>query len=281
MSNLAAKIQWGGNVQMSGGNLDFVSRYNTAPTPNGIWSLSQGTGLSQGQNGYEAPFTIVAAGSLTIDLAGSGGEVNMINQLLTAFPFTQVKSVEIIVTTPQSAAAAINCVDTLDFVDSTGSGTFTVEIEGITTGAITYSATPATLVTHINTALNAAFGTGVIVCSGASLAALILTYTLTPYAGRPIRGLPTMNVSGGTGFTTTPSRTTYGGAFVVFGPQGGTDSAQLWFGGVTTLFGDTIFDRYSVQERNYGWGLYSPNSKLLLKNPSGVSVSGWIRVLGV
>ncbi len=85
-----------------------------------------------------------------------------------------------------ASVSAVNAVEALPFVDSTGSGTFTLTIEGITTGAITYSATAATLVANINTALNAAFGTSAIVASGATLAALILTFSGTGYAGRPI-----------------------------------------------------------------------------------------------
>ena len=95
-----------------------------------------------------------------------------------------------------ASVSAVNAVEALPFVDSTGSGTFTLTIEGITTGAITYSATAATLVANINTALNAAFGTSAIVASGASLAALILTFSGMGYAGRPINTSSNGTVSG-------------------------------------------------------------------------------------
>jgi hypothetical protein len=85
-----------------------------------------------------------------------------------------------------ASVSAVNAVYPLAVVDSTGTGTFTITVEGITTGAITYSATIATLYGNINTALNAAFGTSAIVASGASLAALILTFSGTGYSGRPI-----------------------------------------------------------------------------------------------
>ena len=49
---------------------------------------------------------------------------------------------------------------------------------------------------NINTALNAAFGTSAIVASGASLAALILTFSGTGYAGRPINNSSNGTVSG-------------------------------------------------------------------------------------
>lgn len=95
-----------------------------------------------------------------------------------------------------AAINAVNAVEAVPFVDSTGSGTFTLTIEGITTGAITYSATAATLVTNINTALNSTFGTSAIVASGASLSAQILTFSGTGYAGRPIGNSSNGTVSG-------------------------------------------------------------------------------------
>lgn len=87
-----------------------------------------------------------------------------------------------------SDVAAVNQIEAIPVVDSTGVGTFFFTIEGISTPAITYSATAATLVTNINAALNTAFGTSAIVASGASLAALILTFSGTNYKGRPIVG---------------------------------------------------------------------------------------------
>lgn len=94
------------------------------------------------------------------------------------------------------AVSAVNAVEAIPFVDSTGSGTFTLTIEGITTGAITYSATAATLYANMNTALNATFGTSAIVASGASLAAQILTFSGTGYSGRPIGNSTNGTVSG-------------------------------------------------------------------------------------
>lgn len=57
----------------------------------------------------------------------------------------------------------------LEFVPATSStviaGTFRVLINGVYTGSITYSSTPATLVTSLNTALDATFGAGEFVAS--------------------------------------------------------------------------------------------------------------------
>lgn len=97
--------------------------------------------------------------------------------------------------------AGTNQVDALVFVDSTGSGNFVITVEGTTTGLIAYSSTAATLFAHINTALNATFGTSAIVASGASLAAIILTFSGTGYTNRLVGDVFTTPVSGATGFT--------------------------------------------------------------------------------
>lgn len=105
------------------------------------------------------------------------------------------------------AVSAVNQINNLPFVDSSGSGTFTITVEGITTGAITYSATVATLNTNINNALNAAFGTSAIVASGASLAAVILTFSGTGYSGRPVGTVQATVLAGSTGYTINGSGT--------------------------------------------------------------------------
>ena len=102
------------------------------------------------------------------------------------------------ITISADLAAAVNAgnqIEALAVADDSGTGSFTLTIEGITTAAITYNATPATVVNSINTALNAAFGTSAIVASGASLAAIILTFSGTGYAGRPIVGHVTSTIT--------------------------------------------------------------------------------------
>lgn len=100
-----------------------------------------------------------------------------------------------------AAVTGTNQVNSLVTVDSTGSGTFTLTVEGITTAAITYSATAATLNTNINGQLDATFGTGNIVSSGASLAAIILTGTAGTYAKRPIGLIQATILAGSTQYT--------------------------------------------------------------------------------
>lgn len=106
-----------------------------------------------------------------------------------------------------AAVTGTNQVNSLVTVDSTGSGTFTLTVEGITTAAITYSATAATLNTNINAQLDATFGAGNIVSSGASLAAIILTGTAGTYAKRPIGLIQATILAGSTGYTLNGSGT--------------------------------------------------------------------------
>jgi hypothetical protein len=109
--------------------------------------------------------------------------------------------------TATGAVSGVNQINSLVTVDSTGSGTFILTIEGISTAAITYSATAATLVTNINAALNATFGTSAVVDSGASLAANILTFSGTGYAARPIGTVTATILAGSTGYTLNGSGT--------------------------------------------------------------------------
>jgi hypothetical protein len=99
-----------------------------------------------------------------------------------------------------------NAVEAIPFVDSTGSGTFTLTYNGITTAAITYSATYGTLVTNINNALNTTFGTSQIVASASSLATVILTFSGPNYCHAPLVGHVTSTITG-TGFTINGSGT--------------------------------------------------------------------------
>lgn len=124
------------------------------------------------------------------------------------------------------AVAGVEPVEALPVVDSSGVGTFTLTYMGITTGAITYSSTVATLITNINTALNSAFGTGNLVASGASLAALIITGTAGNYQYNAFGGhfVSTITVTGGNftingSSTSGTSTTTTAGVAVIAAEQ--------------------------------------------------------------
>lgn len=130
--------------------------------------------------------------------------------------------------TALGAIAGVNQVNSIVTVDSTGSGTFIITVEGVSTAAITYSATIATLVSNINSALNTTFGTSAIVASGASLAALVLTFSGTGFAARPV-GLVTVTLqTGATGFTMNGS-----------GTVGTPSTSPATTAGVTATTGDS------------------------------------------
>lgn len=125
----------------------------------------------------------------TFKLTGPATTAGTVRTQTVTYSAVNQGSGAVTITALQAGAVnAVNQVEALVVVDDTGSGTFTLTCEGLTTGAITYSSTPATLVSRINSALDAVFGTGAIVASGASLAAIILTFSGTGYSGRPIIG---------------------------------------------------------------------------------------------
>lgn len=98
-----------------------------------------------------------------------------------------------------TAVSGVSPVEALPVVDTSGAGHFTLTYMGITTGAITYSSTVATLITNINSALDAAFGVGNLVASGASLAALVITGSAGNYQYNAFGGhfTSTITVTGG------------------------------------------------------------------------------------
>jgi len=104
------------------------------------------------------------------------------------------------------SVSGVSPVEALPVADTGGSGSFTLAYMGITTGSITYSATIATLIASINTALNAAFGTGNLVASGLSLSALIITGTAGTYQYNAFGGHFVSTITG-TGFTINGSST--------------------------------------------------------------------------
>lgn len=122
-------------------------------------------------------------------------------------------------TTITITALGVNAVHTLGFTGSP-SGTFRlriIDLNGVvrTTGPITYSATPATLVSNINTALDAAFGAGLIVASGSAVTAIAITFSGAGYAKLP-QTLTVIDSDGLTAGLVTVTNTTTGvdGRFV-------------------------------------------------------------------
>jgi hypothetical protein len=122
-------------------------------------------------------------------------------------------------TTVTITATGVNEVQTLGFTNSP-SGTFQlgfVDLNGVVqwTGPITYSATPATLVSNINTAVNTALGSSLVVASGSAVTAIALTFSGAGYTGLA-QTLVQVNTGGLSAGNVSVTRTTAGvdGRFV-------------------------------------------------------------------
>jgi hypothetical protein len=86
-------------------------------------------------------------------------------------------------------------IQTLTIGGTPTGGTFALAFEGITTGAITWSATNATLLANMNAAFDAAYGTGNIVAAAGTLTAGIGTVTLTFGGTRAVQAVALMTVA--------------------------------------------------------------------------------------
>jgi hypothetical protein len=91
-------------------------------------------------------------------------------------------------------SAGTSEVQTLTIGGTPTGGTFQLGFEGRASGAITWSATNATLLSNMNTATDAAFGTGSVVATAGTLTAGIGTVTLTFGGNYAKRAVPTMTV---------------------------------------------------------------------------------------
>jgi hypothetical protein len=92
-------------------------------------------------------------------------------------------------------SAGTSEVQTLTIGGTPTGGTFQMGFEGRNTGDITWSATNATLLSNMNTALDAAFGASSIVATAGTLTAGIGTVTLTFGANYARRAVPTMTIA--------------------------------------------------------------------------------------
>lgn len=125
--------------------------------------------------------------------------------------------------------AGTNEVQTLTIGGTPTGGTFKLALGTMQTGAITWSATNATLLSNINTALDAVFGTASIVATDSTLTAgigdLLLTFSGNEYAksAQPLMTLtnsltgtlPTLAIAETTpGVSATPYRVPKGGQVV-------------------------------------------------------------------
>lgn len=92
-------------------------------------------------------------------------------------------------------SAGTNEVQTLTIGGTPSGGTFKLSFEGRSTGAITWSATDATLLANMNTAMDAAFGTSSIVATAGTVSSGIGTVLLTFGGNYARRAVPTMAVA--------------------------------------------------------------------------------------
>jgi hypothetical protein len=91
-------------------------------------------------------------------------------------------------------SAGTSEVQTLTIGGTPTGGTFQLGFEGRASGAITWSATNATLFTNMNTAMDAAFGTGSVVATAGTITAGIGTVILTFGGNYARRAVPNMTV---------------------------------------------------------------------------------------
>lgn len=102
-------------------------------------------------------------------------------------------------------SAGTSEVQTLTIGGTPTGGTFRLSFEGVRTGAITWSATNATLLANMNAAMDAAWGTGSVVAAAGTLTAGIGTVTLTFGANRAFQAVPTITVAENALTGTTPT----------------------------------------------------------------------------
>jgi hypothetical protein len=98
---------------------------------------------------------------------------------------------------PGAPSAGTNEVQTLTIGGTPTGGTFQLRFEGLTTAAITWSATNATLLANMNAALDAlpSVGTSGLVAAAGTLTAGIGTVTLTAGAALARKALPLVEVA--------------------------------------------------------------------------------------
>jgi hypothetical protein len=100
-------------------------------------------------------------------------------------------------TSAGAPSAGTDEVQTLTIGGTPTAGTFKIAFEGFTTAAITWSSTNATLISNIDTALEAlpAIGTGGVTTAAGSLTAGIGTITLTFAGNRGKQAVATMTIA--------------------------------------------------------------------------------------
>lgn len=157
---------------------------------------------------WTLPFSGGGSGAFTITFPGEGITTSSITYSATAA--TLINNINNAIAesigeipTPNSNSGLTtgnSQVNLLDFVDSSGSGTFTITAASLTTAAITYSATLVTLLANITTQLNATFGTGQVVASGVAISGILISFTGSTYQDSVIPTVQTTVLAGSMGY---------------------------------------------------------------------------------
>lgn len=101
---MRARIQWTDGILDSLGARSYRSRFGTAPTPSGLFQLTDGTGSGEANQVYEAVLSIATSTTEEIDLKGGNGEEDVLG---VALAMTAVKGVELILTTAPATGVSL------------------------------------------------------------------------------------------------------------------------------------------------------------------------------
>lgn len=204
-------------------------------------------------------------GAATVIIYAANGISNVIGQLTVGYD-----------TTP-GTTAGVSEVDTLTIGGTPTGGTFTITYGGLTTAAITWSATNATLLSNINTAVRALANVGGtnITATAASLTAGIGTIALT-FSGTlatttiPVLAMATGTSLTGTSPTTVITQTTVGSPFITGGVTIQDGSGNVIFDVPILTSGVTVIP-FHVPSRG------SPNAAMIVTlTAPGSTIRGYL-----
>ena len=245
-----------------------------SPGPNlGItssgFSIGVGGVLLHYVGDWDAP-TIVKDWNSSSDAAMNEITASASNTAAGSILFTASPGIdfEITCTVDNGAVNATSTYQQLAFGPVPSGGTFTLTIAGFTTGAITYSATPATMVSNLQTAINALSGFGVrdcIVSAGSSPGIYALDFSQGRLLGinvPAITGVWSSLTGGNAGVTVTVNQVGFAGSagtsavetlsFPAYGTHTGTQNT------IQTISSNSINGTFAMTVGGYGTTVYLP-----------------------
>jgi hypothetical protein len=245
---LKVNIKRTGSVTVTNGNLAYTSNYGQGITPAVGSTLADGSASNQAHVCYEASFTLAAGASQQIDLKGGNGEVDVTN---VALALTYVKSVEMKITSPVPSASV-----SLQFGPQAVLGVSnTAPLWFKPSNAATYE---QFTVTSANATVGSTYTNNTQTFT--TLATIAASTTLYMQG----TGAPT-----GSGTLTKAS---------------GTGDATITFSAAATpavpFLSETVQSYMCHESPGAGWAIDSTHKVLIVQNPSAVSVTFWVRVIG-